>query len=134
MPPRPRPASMGPPEESNSGKDLYWPPGVSFDSMIQLSVMYPNSEGMTFDLNYYRQTHLPMMRSLFGDRVKGFALDCAATGSGLPAPYAVIGHILFDSLESMKVALDEHGPTLIADIPNYTNVQPVIQVSKHERE
>ena len=101
--------------------------------MIQLSVMYPKTDGMKFDMEYYRQTHLPMMRRLFAERVKGVSLDCAVTAADLPAPYAVMLHVLFDSVDAMKAALDEHGPVLMADIPNYTNVQPVIQVSDHER-
>jgi len=48
----------------------------------------------------------------------------------LPAPYAVMANLLFESVESMRAALAEHGSALSADVPNYTNVQPVIQISE----
>jgi hypothetical protein len=37
---------------------------------------------------------------------------------------------LFESLDAMQAVLAEHGTTLASDIPNYTNVQAVIQVSE----
>lgn len=98
--------------------------------MLKLSVMYPKSEDLKFDMDYYRESHVPMIRRLIGERLKGFSVDRAATGPGLPAPYAVIAHLLFESVETMQAVLAEHGATLMADIPNYTNAQPVIQVSE----
>jgi uncharacterized protein (TIGR02118 family) len=41
-----------------------------------------------------------------------------------------MGHLLFDSVEAFQSALAAHGPTLLADIPNYTNTQPAFQVSE----
>ena len=98
--------------------------------MIKLSVMYPKSEDLKFDMDYYWASHVPMMRRLIGEKLKGFSIDRAATGPDLPAPYAVIANLLFESVETMQAALAEHGPTLMADIPKYTNVQPAIQVSE----
>jgi uncharacterized protein (TIGR02118 family) len=71
-----------------------------------------------------------MMRRLIGEALKGFSIDRAVTGPDLPAPYAVIANLLFESVETMRAALAEHGAALTSDIPNYTNVQPVIQVSE----
>jgi len=101
-----------------------------FEAMIKLSVMYPNSGDLKFDMDYYRSSHIPMVRRLTGDRLKGLSVDLAATGPDLPAPYAVIANLLFESLETMQAVLAEHGATLMADIPNYANIQPVIQVSE----
>ena len=98
--------------------------------MIKLSVMYPKAESLQFDMDYYRGSHIPMMLRLIGESLKGFSIDRAATGSDLPAPYAEIANLLFEPVETMQAALAEHGPTLTADIPKYTNVQPVIQVSE----
>jgi len=98
--------------------------------MIKLSVMYPQSEGMKFDMDYYRQTHIPMVRRLIGEKLKELSIDQAAVAADLPAPYAVIANLLFESVETMQTALAEHGPSLMADIPNYTNAQAVIQVSE----
>ena len=44
-------------------------------SMIRVSVMYPNSEGATFDIEYYTKNHIPMVNELLGDAVKSGAVD-----------------------------------------------------------
>jgi uncharacterized protein (TIGR02118 family) len=98
--------------------------------MIKLSVMYPQSESMKFDMDYYRQTHLPMVRRLIGENLKGLSIDHAVAVKDFPAPYAVIANLLFESVAAMQAVLAEHGPVLAGDIPNYTNAQPVIQVSE----
>jgi len=85
---------------------------------------------MKFDMDYYRQTHIPMVRRLIGEKLKELSIDQAAVAADLPAPYAVIANLLFESVETMQTALAEHGPSLMADIPNYTNAQAVIQVSE----
>jgi uncharacterized protein (TIGR02118 family) len=98
--------------------------------MIRLSVMYPKSEDLTFDINYYLESHIPMMRTLIGESLRACSVDRAAPVPGLPAPYEVVGNLIFESLETMQAALAEHGPALMADIPNYTNAKVVMQVSE----
>ena len=98
--------------------------------MIKLSVMYPAAEDIKFDMDYYRAKHIPMMRRLIGDSLKGFSMDRGVVGAELPSPYAVTANLLFESVEAMQAALAEHGSALMADIPNYTNVKAVIQISE----
>jgi uncharacterized protein (TIGR02118 family) len=38
-------------------------------------------------------------------------------------------HLLFDSVEDFGAAFTQHGAAIQADIPNYTNTQPIIQIS-----
>jgi uncharacterized protein (TIGR02118 family) len=95
--------------------------------LIKLSVMYPNSDGVTFDMKYYLNSHTPLVQRTLGTTLKGISVDQGVAGQG---PYLAMGHLLFDSLEAFQAALADHGPTLMADIPNYTNAQPIIQVSE----
>ncbi len=92
--------------------------------MIRVSMMYPVTEGATFDLEYYRTTHI-------GDIVKRtpgvvrYEIDEAIDG-----PYFMIGQI-FESAEALQPAMN--APTADeawADVPNFTNLQPVMQVSR----
>jgi uncharacterized protein (TIGR02118 family) len=39
-------------------------------------------------------------------------------------------HLYFDSVESFQTAFGPHAGAIMGDIPNYTNVQPTIQVSE----
>lgn len=99
--------------------------------MIKVSVLYPNSEGRTFDISYYCSKHMPLVAKLVGTALKGMNVDEGIGGQtpGAPAPYLAIGHLLFESVEAYQTAFAPHAPTILADIPNYTNAQPMIQIS-----
>ena len=43
--------------------------------MIKVSVFYPNNEGSKFDMNYYCNTHMPMVRQKLGAACKGAAVE-----------------------------------------------------------
>ncbi|GAB4041080.1 EthD family reductase [Spirosoma jeollabukense] len=47
----------------------------------------------------------------------------------LPA-YAVIARWSFATVENLQNGLGAHGAELIGDIPNFTGVQPIMQVSQ----
>jgi uncharacterized protein (TIGR02118 family) len=98
--------------------------------MIKLIVLYPRQEGSTFDMAYYRERHLPMTRRLLGDALKGVTVEEGVAADPWAAPYAVVCHLLFASLEEMGAALNANLPALSGDIPNYTNVTPVFQVGQ----
>lgn len=100
--------------------------------MVIVSVVYPAGEGARFDIDYYMKTHVPMV----GARWKDCGLRDAKVlrGSGTPdggAPaYLVMALLDFDSAPAFQQALERHGPEIVGDIPNFTNVQPVIQINE----
>jgi uncharacterized protein (TIGR02118 family) len=99
--------------------------------MIKVSVLYPNSAGATFDMGYYTSKHLPMVR----DKVstcKGIAAEKGVAGAapGSPPTYIAMGHLLFESVEAFQRGFTPVASEILADIPNYTNTQPVIQISE----
>jgi uncharacterized protein (TIGR02118 family) len=98
--------------------------------MIKASVMYPNGDDATFDMDYYCKKHMALVRELLGVTVKGIGVDQGIGEPGSPAPFVAIGHLMFDSVEDFQSAIATHGPKLMADIPNYTNIRPTIQVSE----
>jgi uncharacterized protein (TIGR02118 family) len=98
--------------------------------MTKVTVMYPNREGATFDMDYYCRRHMALVRQLLGAAVKSIEVEDGIGLPGSPAPYIAIGHLTFDSVEEIQAAMASHGPALLADVPNYTNTRPVIQVSR----
>ncbi len=100
--------------------------------MIKVSVMYPNNEGSRFDMTYYCETHMPMVRQKLGPALKGVSVERGIGGEepGSPAPYLALGHLLFESLEAFQTSFGPHAPQFEADIPNYANTQPTIQISE----
>ncbi|MCH8335043.1 MAG: EthD family reductase [Proteobacteria bacterium] len=100
--------------------------------MIKVSVMYPNSEGASFDMDYYRNSHMPMVREKLGDACKDSAIDGGLGGGTPDSPptYIAMGHLYFDSVEDFQSSFGPHADEIMGDIPNYTNIEPVIQVSQ----
>jgi uncharacterized protein (TIGR02118 family) len=99
--------------------------------MIKVSVLYPNSPGARFDMAYYTTKHMPMVQKKVST-CKGIAAEQGLGGGapGSPPTYIAVGHLLFDSVEAFQSGFGPHAPEILADIPNYTNTQPVIQISE----
>ena len=99
--------------------------------MIKVSVLYPKTDSSSFDMDYYCNTHIPMVREKCGAALKNVAVEGGLGGGApdSPPPYAAMGHLYFDSVEVIHSSFGPHADAIMADIPNYTNVQPVIQVS-----
>ena len=99
--------------------------------MIKISILYPRSEDTYFDVDYYCKTHMPMVKELFGNPLKGVGVDAAVdTQNGNQQPYHAIGHLFFETVEDFQAAMATHGPTVSQDKVNYTNIQPVLQINE----
>ena len=100
--------------------------------MIKVAILYANGEGKTFDMDYYSNKHMPMAASLFGDSLKTMSIDKGLSSGApdTPVPYLAIGYFYFETLSSCQNSMRTHSATLRADVPNYTNIQPVIQISE----
>jgi uncharacterized protein (TIGR02118 family) len=100
--------------------------------MIKVSVFYPNNEGCKFDMDYYCNSHIPMVQEKLGEALKGVAVEQGLGGAepGSQATYVAMGHLLFDSVEAFQDAFGPHAEAIMGDIPNYTDVQPTIQISE----
>lgn len=58
-------------------------------------------------------------------------LERAEIDKGVDGPYVAAVHFRFDSLEVMTAALSAESSTEVtADVANYTNITPVVQVSE----
>jgi len=100
--------------------------------MIKVSVFYPNNDGARFDVDYYRDRHMRMVQERLGLACKGIAVEHGLAGAtpGSQPQFIAMGHVYFDSLEEFQSSFSQHVKEFVADIPNYTNVQPVIQISE----
>jgi uncharacterized protein (TIGR02118 family) len=101
--------------------------------MIRVSVLYPNTPGATFDMSYYIDSHmLTLVKGKLGTALKDMQIDHGLGGAmpGAPAPYIAACHLFFDSVEAFQNSFGPNADVILADIPNYTNVQPTVQVSE----
>src|SRR5215813_10095491 len=101
--------------------------------MIRLSVLYPATPGSRFDWDYYLGSHLAIAnRLLLPLGLIRIEVDRGLAGfpPGSPAPYHAVGHLTFPDIATFQAALSATAPELIADVPNYTDVEAVVQVSE----
>lgn len=92
--------------------------------MIRVSVLYPKTEGATFDHDYYRDSHVPLA-------VKTWGLAGAEIDKGINGPYEAAVHFTFDSMEAMGAAMANPGTADVqADVANYTTIVPEMQISE----
>jgi len=100
--------------------------------MVKVSVLYPNAEGKHFDMDYYVNTHIPMVGKLLGDSLKNTTVE-KGLGSAEPgsvAPYAGMGNMYFDTAEDFGKAFGPNAAQIMGDLPNFTNIEPIIQISE----
>jgi uncharacterized protein (TIGR02118 family) len=99
--------------------------------MIKMSVTYPNKPGGHFDADYYLTVHMPLAARLLGHALNAVTAEIGVGGGapGVPATYAAIAGFTCDSVDAFMQAFLPVADQLRGDIPNYTNIEPVIQFS-----
>ena len=93
--------------------------------MIKVSVLCPNGDGKTFDMDYYCNKHLPMVAEALGSALKLGAVEKGLAGGApdAPATYLAMGHLYFDTVESFLNAFGPHIEKFQNDISNFTNAR-----------
>ena len=101
--------------------------------MIRVTVLYTSGDGKKFDHDYYVNRHMQLVQQ----RLKSFGLvrtevdkGVAGGGPGAPAPYVAIGHVYFNTVADFQKGMGQHGKEIMGDVPNYTDIQPQIQISE----
>ena len=101
--------------------------------MIRVSVLYPAGDGITFDHEYYREKHMPLCgRLLTPHGLVRYEIDRGVEHPvlGARSPYVGACHFFFNSVEEYEAGIAATGAELVADIPNYTNSDAIIQISE----
>jgi uncharacterized protein (TIGR02118 family) len=80
--------------------------------VIKVSVLYPNTTGCKFDMSYYLDKHMPMVRNKLGTACKRVSVEQGIAGGapGSPATYVAMGHLYFDSTDAFQAAFAPHAP------------------------
>ena len=93
--------------------------------MNRVTVLYPNQAGAKFDFDYYTRKHVPWVSGFVGQKIEVRKGISSPTGSS-PA-FVCLASIHITSIEEFQTVLAQHGTEIMADIPHYTNVEPIIQ-------
>ena len=99
---------------------------------IKVSVLYPNDNGKSFNMDYYCNKHVPMVAGLLGDAVIGASVEQGLGGGepDQPATYVAMGNLYFKTMESFENSFGPNAEKIMGDILNYTDIEPVIQISE----
>lgn len=91
----------------------------------RVTVVYPSKEGWKFDFDYYMRKHVPFVSKLVGKSIE--VRRGLASPNGSTAPYVCVASIPIDSIAEFQGLMAKHGAEIMGDVPNYTNIQPVLQ-------
>lgn len=100
--------------------------------MIKVSVFYPFTPGARFNHDYYRDTHMPLVKARMGEACHHYTVDKGLAGGapGTDPVYVGMCHIFSESVEAFQAGFGPHAAEILADIPNYTDLSPVLQISE----
>lgn len=102
--------------------------------MIRISILYPKKPSSRFDVSYYVETHMPMSIKLLSAHpgFKGVSVEHGIGGAipGTEPTYIAMCHFLFNSVEDFLAAFMPNAEALQGDMPNYTDIEPVIQFNE----
>ncbi len=99
---------------------------------IKVSILYPSGDGKTFNMDYYCNKHVPMVAGLLGDAVIGASVENGLGGvePGSPPSFMAMGNLYFETMESFQNSFGPNAEKIMSDVPNYTNIDAVVQISE----
>ncbi|ALJ14316.1 EthD family reductase [Sphingopyxis macrogoltabida] len=100
--------------------------------MLCITAIYPNEPGSRFDAGYYQSSHARTAQALLAPHGLTAIRTTVGTAAldGSPPPFWAVSEMHFTSRAAFDAGIAAEGAALFADIPNYTNVTPILQVSE----
>lgn len=102
--------------------------------MVKVSVLYPYQEDSRFDFQYYTDNHISRSIELLSAHpgFRGATVERGVGGGipGTPPTYIAMSHFQFESMDAFMASFAPHAAEIQADIPNFTNINPIIQFNK----
>ena len=96
---------------------------------MSLNVLYPNHEGARFDTDYYRSTHIPLVKKVM--KASSVILIEGVSNGTAAAPYVMIAHIQFPSADALKTALANPAMADVrADVAKFTDIRPTVMIGR----
>ena len=99
---------------------------------FKVAILYPNGEDKTFDMDYYEKTHMPMVAGFLGKNLSFYEIDKGIAGRtpNDKIPFLAIGYFYIKDVGEYNRTIAQNRDAVISDIKNYTNIQPVVQISE----
>ena len=73
-----------------------------------------------------------MVKGLLGSSAVDSGIDkgVGTAAPGEPAPFDCIAWFAFNTMQDFEGAFGANAETIMADIPNYTDAEPIVQISE----
>ncbi len=100
--------------------------------MVKIGSFYPNEPGKTFDMRYYCEEYVPLLREWFGDALKKVIVDKGIYGGEPDAPpfFLAMGQFYFETEEAGVQAYFSNLSKMEAERPKFTDIKPILQISQ----
>lgn len=100
--------------------------------LFKVTILYPNGDDKTFDMDYYEKKHMPMIAGFIGKNLKFYEIDKGISGRtpNDKPPYLAIGYFYITDVAEYGKAIAQNRDAVINDFKNYTNIQPIVQISE----
>ena len=100
--------------------------------MFKVAILYPSGEDKTFDMDYYEKKHMPMVAGFLGKNLKFYEIDkgIASRTPNDKVPFVAIGYFYINDVAEYNKAIAQNRDAVVSDFKNYTNIQPVVQISE----
>jgi len=99
---------------------------------VKITVLYRSGDGKHFDMDYYATKHVELLNTLLGDAIIGATIEKGVAGGapGQQAPFEAMGNLYFASMESFQNSFGPNAAKIMGDVPNFTNIEPMLQISE----
>jgi uncharacterized protein (TIGR02118 family) len=83
-------------------------------------------------MDYYENKHMPMVAGFLGKNLKFYEIDKGIAGRtpNDKVPYLAVGYFYVKDVAEYNKAIGRNSDAVISDFKNYTNIQPIIQISE----
>ena len=100
--------------------------------MFKVAILYPNGDDKNFDMDYYEKKHMPLVAGFLGKNLKFYEIDKGIAGRTPEdkVPFVTIGYFYVHNVAEYNKAIAQNLDAILNDIKNYTNIQPVVQISE----
>ena len=104
--------------------------------MITVTIMYPNQPGKKFDFDYYLGKHMPWTTEVISGHpdFRSISVERGISGMSPASEPAYVAKccMMFATREGFLESFMPHAAELGADIPNYTDIEPITQFNEVE--
>jgi len=97
-----------------------------------ITVLYPAKDNVAFDFDFYVRRHVPLIKDILGNSLHRVEVRRGATANdGSSAPtYTCVISIWIADWPAYEKAIAARASELIAEVPLFTKVMPVMQIDE----